>query len=182
MIDHIVHEIKESVDNKCFISALALALTLPDICGRAEYPSERSSRKRYVNWYKTYVEPFVKPSDPYGSDMPYLSGEVVYQLRCSLLHLGTPGIIDDTKLESRCKADRFVLEITDAYDSGTSMVAYGKDRDIVQRELTVSVLYLISKLAKEAKNYYLDQKDKFDFFSYEWKDRRTPNSVLWFDE
>ena len=85
-------------------------------------------------------------------------------------------------LFDRHKVYASIIEIKDVYDSGTSMVAYGGDRKIVRRELNVSVLYLISKLAKEAKRYYKDNIAKFDFFKYEWKDERTPNSVLWFDE
>ena len=35
-----IDEIEKSLENECYIAALALALTLPDICGKAEYPSE----------------------------------------------------------------------------------------------------------------------------------------------
>lgn len=181
MIESIINEMKRCVESECFISALALALTLPDICGKAEFPSEKREKTRYINWYNAFVGPYVKPSDHQGDDMPYLSGEVVYQLRCSLLHQGTPNVTDISRLEERFKVDRFILELKDVYDSGTSMVAYGGGQKIVQRELNVSVLYLISKLAKEAKKYYGDNIVKFNFFQYEWEDARTPNSVLWFD-
>ena len=52
MIDRILGEIKKSIDNECFIAALALALTLPDICGKAEYPDD-SIAGRYIRWYNT---------------------------------------------------------------------------------------------------------------------------------
>ena len=45
-----INDIKEAVANKAFQSALALALTLPDICGEIEYPTESSGRKRYAKW------------------------------------------------------------------------------------------------------------------------------------
>lgn len=178
MIDKIISEIEVDVKNECFISALALALTLPDICGKAEFPKDKESI-RYKNWYDTYIGLSIKPSDPYGADMPYLSGEVVYKLRCSLLHQGTPNIEGSQIREDRCKVDRFILELTDAYDEGTSMVAYNGGPKIARRELTVNVLYLINKIVKEAKTYYEGNKVKFDFFQYEWVDERTPNSVLW---
>lgn len=38
MIDHIVKEINICLENDCYISALGMALTLPDICGKAKYP------------------------------------------------------------------------------------------------------------------------------------------------
>jgi len=49
MINNIISEIKKSIDNECFIAALALALTLPDICGKAEYPNEGNT-KRYIEF------------------------------------------------------------------------------------------------------------------------------------
>ena len=38
MVDRIVKEINICLENDCYISALGMALTLPDICGRAKYP------------------------------------------------------------------------------------------------------------------------------------------------
>ena len=42
MIERLVNEIKTCIENKCYISALTMAITLPDICGRAEYPEEKA--------------------------------------------------------------------------------------------------------------------------------------------
>lgn len=38
MLMRIIDEMKRSIDNECFIAALMLALSIPDICGKAEYP------------------------------------------------------------------------------------------------------------------------------------------------
>ena len=35
MVDRIVKEINIGLENNCYISALGMALTLPDICGKA---------------------------------------------------------------------------------------------------------------------------------------------------
>lgn len=51
LIDRIVHEIRMAMSHELYLSALALALTLPDTCGRAEYPNE----KRNGICYKTGV-------------------------------------------------------------------------------------------------------------------------------
>lgn len=45
MINRITDEMKKCVENECYIAALALALTLPDTCGKAEYPLEKAPRK-----------------------------------------------------------------------------------------------------------------------------------------
>lgn len=51
MVDRIIQDIKGALENNLYFAALNCALTLPDICGKAEYPTERSSKKRYIDWY-----------------------------------------------------------------------------------------------------------------------------------
>lgn len=38
-----------ALSHELYLSALALALTLPDTCGKAEYPNEKYSGARYKN-------------------------------------------------------------------------------------------------------------------------------------
>lgn len=59
MIDEITKEIKICLNNNCYIAALSLALMLPDICGKAEYPN-RKTTERYKKWYYEYVGKFEK--------------------------------------------------------------------------------------------------------------------------
>lgn len=40
MIPVYVNEIKDALDNKCYFPALALALTIPDMCGIVEFPKK----------------------------------------------------------------------------------------------------------------------------------------------
>ena len=169
MIDRIVSEIKTCLENDCYIAALALALTLPDVCGKAEYPNEGNT-KRYIKWYNEYVGKYEKPSDPYGSDMPYSSGEVIYNLRNSLLHQGTPNIETEKIKEERCKVDKFILTIASVYDTGTSFVSYSKGFVIKERKLEVNIVYLCHSIVKAAKEYYAKNSSKFDFYNYELKD------------
>ncbi len=42
MILRIIDEIEKALNHDLYFAALNLALTLPDICGKAEYPSLRS--------------------------------------------------------------------------------------------------------------------------------------------
>lgn len=177
MLIRIVDEVKKSIDNECFMAALALALTIPDVCGKAEYP-DGGNGERYIRWYNMYVGKYEKPSDPYGEDMPYSSGEIVYNLRNSFLHQGTPNI-DVTKVkEERCKVNQFVLTISDIIDSGTSRVSYGLENNITERMLEINIVNLCSKLCSAAKSYYSENKDKFSFFKFELKDIRYAYSSL----
>ena len=43
MIDKLINEINEALSHNLYFAALSLALTLPDICGKAEYPEKGST-------------------------------------------------------------------------------------------------------------------------------------------
>jgi len=179
MVDKIIKDIDISLENGAFLGALALALTLPDICGKAEFPDMKPT-KRYKKWYKKHVETILKPISPSAQDMPYLSAEVVHSLRCCFLHQGTPNIETSDVKEIRCKVDKFILVIEDEneVDQSLSHVAYGKDFKIVNRELTVDIRTLCHNLTISAKNYYDANKALFNFFNYTLVDEREERRQL----
>ena len=107
--------------------------------------------------------------------MPYSSGEVIYNLRCSFLHQGNPNIVVKEIKNERNKIERFVLSIDDETDCGSSSLAYSvKDGELVikDRMLDVNVVSFCKDMCLEATNYYNNNKDKFDFFNYVIIDRR----------
>lgn len=167
LIDRIVHEIRMALSHELYLSALALALTLPDTCGKAEYPNEDYNGVRYKNWCSQYVITD-RCDSPYGQDMPYLNEEIIYSLRNCLLHQSTPNVEQSKIHESRCKVDKFELVITgeDGANGDLSMVAYGKDMNIVRRELKVHISHLCYILCTAAEDYYKNNKEKFDFIKY----------------
>ena len=178
MIDRIIDEVKMAMSHELYLSALALALTLPDTCGRAEYPNEKRNGIRYKNWCSQYVITD-RCDSPYGYDMPYLNEEMIYSLRNCLLHQSTPSVEQSKIHESRCKVDKFELVITgeDGANGDLSMVAYGKDMNIVRRELKVHISHLCYILCTAAEDYYKNNKEKFDFIKYSIEDDR-PNTFL----
>ena len=56
MILRIIDEIEKALNHDLYFAALNLALTLPDICGKAEYPSLRSTRERYIPVSYTHLD------------------------------------------------------------------------------------------------------------------------------
>ena len=168
-----VSEIRKALSHELHLSALALALTLPDTCGKAEYPDEKHNGMRYRNWCNQYVITDRNDS-PYGCDMPYLSEEIIYSLRNSLLHQSTPNVVQSSIHESRCKVDKFELVTHDENDANgdLSMVAYGKNMQIVHRELKVHISHLCYILCIAAEKYYRDNKEKFGFIQYSLVDER----------
>lgn len=81
MVQRIVDDIRAALDHDLYFAALSTALTLPDICGKAEYPNEKSSKKRYIDWYNKEIGYYEKnPHQTTDEGMPYLSGSVIYSL------------------------------------------------------------------------------------------------------
>ena len=111
--------------------------------------------------------------------MPYLNEEIIYSLRNCLLHQSTPNVEQSKIHESRCKVDKFELVITgeDGANGDLSMVAYGKDMNIVRRELKVHISHLCYILCAAAEDYYKNNKEKFDFIKYSIEDDR-PKTFL----
>lgn len=78
--------IEKSLANENWYSALFLALTLPDICGKIEFPDKNSS-KRYIEWFEKYMTRYL-------INVPATD---FYALRCAILHEGTDNIMEQEK-------------------------------------------------------------------------------------
>lgn len=142
--------------------ALNSALTLPDICGKVAYPDELSSRKRYISWYDEEVGKYENPRDK--ENMPYLSGKVIYSLRCSLLHEGNPNMSNNSS-RTDLPIDKFSLVIEkakpfDIYSDSSSITSIGNE-NILEYSMNVRRVCMI--LCNVAESYYKDNKDKFHF-------------------
>lgn len=166
MMLRLIDDVNKALDAECYFSALALALTLPDICGKAEHPQEKIG-KRYKDWYDVHIGPSEQCPCEYCRDMPmpYLSGEVVYSLRNSLLHQGTPNIDINQIKDENNKIDNFELVI----ESKKSPGIYGDSSGILNgsiRTYRVNVRRLCFILCATARGYYEANRDKFDFFKF----------------
>ncbi|MDE5599168.1 MAG: hypothetical protein K2J04_15240 [Lachnospiraceae bacterium] len=163
MIFRLVQDIRKALENELYFVALSSALTLPDICGKTAYPDERSSRKRYISWYDEEIGKYEKNPDD-KDNMPYLSGEVVYSLRCSLLHEGNPNMSNDG-LRTDLPIDHFSLVIEkakpfDIYSDSSSIMNFGSEHI---REYQMNVRRICMILCNVAESYYKENKVKFHF-------------------
>lgn len=188
MVNRIIEEIQKSLKQENYLAALTMALTLPDICGKAAEPS-LGTGARYKKWYKDNVVLHEKTSDPHeadmpycGADMPYLSEEVIYQLRNSMLHQGNPNVDAKSIREEQCKIDEFILFVDEPYDSGLSVVSYEKELNgkklnekklkITNRKLEVNLVLTCNWICNAAKEYYERNTKRFDFFNYTFENRK----------
>ena len=92
MIEHLVNEIERCLKNDLQIAALTMALTLPDTCGKVYHP-QASVSNRYTSWYDDHV---LAPKSELTGDTSkrfLVSGNVVYKLRCAMLHESNPTVV-----------------------------------------------------------------------------------------
>ena len=161
MIDAIIDEIDKCLENNLYMSALTLCLVLPDMCGRVEYP-ELSPRERYINWFDKFATP-VPPNPEDG--IPYINGQIVYDLRNNVIHSGDPDIND--KKSNIQKFELLVQENGRACYEGTSSTVVthyeGTEEVVDYRKMTISLRDLCTIICCTAKEYYKDNKDKFSF-------------------
>ena len=184
MINKIIAEIKVALDNDLYILALMGSLTLIDSCGKAEYPN-KGVGYRYEHWYNKYINPLIgddeevdilagydnKFNEIYIKDkLPELTGEVVYSLRCALLHTDNPNIqIEDIKTNYN-KINKFVLCLEGKKDfemfvdmSGVTVTNGLGNTVRIEREYHLNVRGFCLKVCQECEKYYNLNKNKFKF-------------------
>lgn len=173
MINRLIDDINKALDAEAYMAALSLVLTLPDICAKAEYGDSLGNKVRYIKWFDEYIGQYEKaPVEPGETEMPYLSGEVVYQLRCSVLHQGNPDIDNDKINNEVCKIDHFTLVVEkkkpfDIYiDSACVSSIAGLAETKPVRSYRVNVRRLCISITSVAREYYKANRGKFSFFSY----------------
>ena len=173
MIITLIEEINKSLSHNLYFSALSLALTLPDICGKAEFPGTGSTT-RYKKWYDEYIGQYEKSAKIDGvPEMPYLSGEIVYNFRSSLFHQGNPNLDNDEykkRNKKECPIEHFkiVVETEKPYkiyggEAGSLTI---DNNGVEHREYRVNVRRLCMILCLASESYYNKNREKFTFFNY----------------
>jgi hypothetical protein len=83
-IDKIKTSVLIALENKNYYAALVLSVTIPDICGKLEYP-EKSSKERFKLWFDRYLKHFYE-KEVCGKKNIFMTASDCYALRCSILH------------------------------------------------------------------------------------------------
>lgn len=167
MMLQLIDDVNKSLDAECYYAALSLVLTFPDICGKAAYPQEKKIAKRYKDWYDEHIGKYEQCPCEHcqKTPMPYLSGEVVYNLRNSFLHQGTPNIKTYKIKNKNNKIDNFELVIESKNPFDIYSDAAGVNNGSV-RTYRVNVRRLCLIICNSVKAYYEANQDKFNFFNY----------------
>ena len=168
MLQRLIDDMNNALSANCYFAALSIALMLPDICGKAEYPDSKVG-ERYKAWYDAFVGKYEILSVPEGwpddTKMSYLSGEVVYSLRNSFLHQGAPNIEPEKIKVEENKIDKFALVV----ESKNEFDIYSDVSEIWDRKIRtyrVSIRRLCLIIGANASAYYKENKSKFNFFNF----------------
>ena len=103
-MDDLIKALESSVANKNWYGSLFVALSVPDICGYLESPTERS-QARYERWFEKYMLPkYSSCVGPSRTPHVFLLPSDCYALRCALLHEGRGDITEQLAREA---LDRF---------------------------------------------------------------------------
>ena len=140
-----------------YFSAFALALTIPDILSKIDYPDIQSVGDRYELWMnENYVEgeKFETQFDEDTSEQlriiqNQLDGELYYQIRNAFLHAG------NTDIRSKKKSVNLELTLTDC--SSISILSWSSD--ICSHVFVLSIPDFCCKMSAHAKYYYKKYKD-----------------------
>ena len=154
-LETIIYDLDKSLKCDCLFSALALALIIPDICGKAKYPDIKSTGERYRKWFDECIGECEKKgatnnSDPKYLGMPYLSGELIYKLRCAFLHSGGANI---EKEYDGFKLDNFILRVVkkNEFDIYADEASFGGSSN--QSEYIVNIRRLCCMLLWSAESF-----------------------------
>lgn len=161
---NLICDIEKALQSNHLRVALGMALTLPDICGQIEYPTETNVQNRYVGWcdkflfnqgYHTHILNTPSISE---STQRVIAGDMCYKLRCAYLHAG------NTELNSRASDSFpvFKLQITHKEDEGLYSGKEAKYNDKTV-EIRLDIRHLTHVLCNAARKYYEDHSDKVLF-------------------
>ena len=90
-IEQTIDTMNRALENQEYFVALTMALIIPDLCSQIQYPNEEYVSKRYKQWYKEWLGP-TKDELEFIDDSPYLSADLVYELRNAVVHSASSDI------------------------------------------------------------------------------------------
>lgn len=166
-LNQLIKEIKNNLSNGNYLSALALTLILPDICGEIAFPKVKFNRERYTRWYNEYIYPYeLSPVDgnPYNEWVP--NGEIIYKLRCSLLHDGSLDIEKDIKkVAGLGKSNKYKFKLTNNFTSINLTWANGDKSEEPSVLVRIGVEDFCEIVCDVAENYYLENCPNNDIYN-----------------
>lgn len=174
MLEQILDDVERAFNAKAYWAGLTLALTIPDICGRAFYGNVKIN-ERYIKWYDEYIGQYhVPPTDANQNDetdrLPLVNGLVIYKLRCALMHQGSL-CLSGARENSRVKPgdiDVFEMEVSPE-GLYSNMACTNRDSDgRVIKTCRVNVGEICMEITRAARRCFTENPEKFSFMEGEF--------------
>lgn len=162
-MDELIKNIKAALKGNAPMAALALALTVPDICAQIEYPAITMVGERYKNWFHAHLNQYYKDNFTLAGNslgMQEFNADVCYKLRCALLHSGNA----DTDLKVLNEMRFWVPDANAEYaDCDTGIVKRMPDGSR-HKTIILNITQFCENVCCAAKDFYdsWPQKDDFD--------------------
>ncbi|WP_431030059.1 hypothetical protein [Lysinibacillus sp. LZ02] len=153
-INPFIESIESNIKEGNWYSALTLALTLPDICGRLSTP-EVTSGKRYAKWFDEFVGSKYLMDDILGQRHIFASGNDFYALRCAFLHQGESDISIQRAKETVEKFKIQAPKVIDGQYSGSHNVK-------IDQYLMIRLDIFCEDIAEGVKKWVSENKGKTD--------------------
>ncbi len=153
-----IDEINRSIECKNYLSALSIALMIPDVCCNIE--NQIHGKEEYIQWFDKYVSvDFEIPNDElrnkYGDNIPEIEmirfdGKKCYELRCAMIHEGTPPAqisqkkkkINNIELSINSQSER-----NEQYGEAKTIMRYGGKK---QYTLRINIVHICEYIIKGA--------------------------------
>lgn len=160
MLD-IIGDIERALQGKAYFSALALSLAIVEKCAKVENDGD-GGKINYSKWADKHLFEGYKDHDrktSFGKILPYMNGEILYQLRCSMLHDVSSGLDYNRITDKENKLSSFVLIIVEYNEFLPDSIHSVNDQN--EKEIDIYIEPLCHKICEAAKQYYEKNKDKF---------------------
>ena len=167
-----IEEVELNIVDRRWQSALALALTLPDICGGIAFPEivkhyrdgrvmldrqknpPRDVGTQYIRWFDEYAGDYFKLSQ--SGEKPYICGERCWQLRCEYLHQNKGFLNDENNIRFHlglnCGMSVCQLDSMNIQENGN--------------DIHIDIEQFCLRMCKAAKSYYDKVHLEKDFSLY----------------
>lgn len=171
MIRIFLEDIKIAKSNGAYLSALALALTIPDILGKIQYHKQPNmeNRDKYAQWFNDWVFKYLEiPKGQNKNFIKYdemldIDGGFCYSLRCAFLHEGKNL---DKYNKNSIRIDKFELCISESeWQFGDGYGCQISNEEIVETHRRINVSNLIDCIISGTEDY-LKQRE-YDLEKYE---------------
>jgi hypothetical protein len=154
-------QIEKAIESELYHPALALALTIPDVCGKIRYgyKEAKNDQERYTKWYNEYVLAHSVSKwrgDPSEIRNPEFNGRDLWNLRCEYLHAGKANVL---YFENVPYGYKFELNI-----GNIGLIVYSGNNDCGMYSSTIKVYDLCYEIVYGARRFYkeVEKKEVFE--------------------